>query len=338
MSRTRTEYRTVDHTIAGVTHQVRQPVTVPDAPTDWDSVALRAAGGLVLALTAVSIVWSTVSIGSLLHGGVGYAAAALFDLSWLVNILLEWLARFDMKKRRFTRLLGWTLLAATMGAILWHGLNAGSVALAVVGAMVSLFAKALWLSVMKFVDRDLSDADQQWVEAEVSRANASLAVASVRRMAARAESYAASELLAAEQMRASIAPASVSIETDMPAVALSAPADVRNETDTVSAAPEDNGGRPQSATLPQFIAPRTPADVRPDAPSETVTGAPLSERPATVAGAVRALMGSGMSAESDLMVHVPAMLGRSVRPDTIKREMRRTSATVTRDRGTGAYL
>jgi len=194
--------RTVSHSIGGTTHDVREPysVRVPVLPRDWDAVAMRAAAGLVLALTAIAVVWSTVSIGALLHGGVGYAAAALFDISWIVVLLLEWMARFDPRKRRFARSMGWVLLVVTMGSIFWHGMLLDSVALAVIGAGVSAIAKALWMGIMRHVDRDLSDADQQWVTAEMSKANAQLAIAGVRRQAAAAEVRARLELLAAERV------------------------------------------------------------------------------------------------------------------------------------------
>ncbi|MGI5197119.1 hypothetical protein ACQEVY_26410 [Streptomyces sp. CA-288835] len=201
----RTENRTrqVPHTIDGVTHDVPEhyAVALPVLPRDWDRVALRAAASLVLALTLISVIWSTYSIGVLLGRGIGFAAAVVFDLAWMVNILLEWLSRFDPAKRGFSKRLGWALLAATMGAILWHGLSLGSPALGVVGAAVSLFAKTLWFGVMRFIDRDLSEADAAWVQQEMSRANAALAVADVRRQVARAEDRAAAELVAAEQIR-----------------------------------------------------------------------------------------------------------------------------------------
>jgi len=199
--REETRKRTVPRTIGGITNDVTESykVRVPVLPRDLDQLAVRAAGGLVLALTVVAIVWSTISIGSLLGGGVGYAAAVLADLSWLTVLVLEWLARFDPAKREFPRKLGWLLVAFAAGAIFWHGMLAGSVALAVVGASVSVVSKLLWLAVFRFIDRDLSEADQQWVAAEISKANAQLAIAGVRRQAAAAEARARLELLAAER-------------------------------------------------------------------------------------------------------------------------------------------
>lgn len=194
----------VPHTRDGITVMVEETREhlVPALPRDWDVIAVRVATGLVLALTAVSVAWSTWSIGSLLRGGIGYAAATIFDIAWAVCLILEWLARFDATKRAFPRRLGWVLLVVTMAFIGWHGLDVGQPGMAVVGAAVSLFAKTLWLGVMKHIDRELSSADQAWVEAQVSDAHARMAVAVVRRQVARLEDRAAREMLAMEAARA----------------------------------------------------------------------------------------------------------------------------------------
>ncbi len=194
--------RLVDHTVDGVTHKIEKPYTqrVPVLPADWDSRAIKAASTLVLTLTTIAIVWSTVSIGALLHGGVGYAAAALFDISWVTVLLLEWMARFDPGKRAFARNMGFVLVAVTAGAIAWHGALLGSVALAVVGAVVSVIAKLLWMAIFRHVDKPLTPEDRQWVDAEISKANAKLAVAGVRRRVAVAEVQARAEILAAEKL------------------------------------------------------------------------------------------------------------------------------------------
>lgn len=222
--------RLVDHTVEGVTHQVERPYSVrtPILPADWDARAVKAASGLVLALTVVAIVWSTVSIGSLLHGGAGYAAAVVFDISWLTVLILEWLGRFDPNKRAFARNMGFVLVALTAGAIFWHGMLLGSTALAVVGAAVSVVAKALWLAIFKHVEKPLSDEDRQWVQAEISKANAKLAVAGVRRQAAAAEVHARLQLLAAEQALGEIGELDANtVEPDEVMVPLARPNTVR---------------------------------------------------------------------------------------------------------------
>ncbi|MCX5607195.1 hypothetical protein OHB39_06305 [Streptomyces sp. NBC_00047] len=194
-------HRLVDRTIDGTTHQVSEPYSVrlPKLPRDKDAIALVGVSGLVLALTLVAIVWSTVSIGQLLGGGVGYAAGAVFDIAWLSVLVLEYLARFDPKKRDFPRKVGWLLVLVAAGAIFLHGWMAGSWAMAAVGAAVSLVSKALWLAVFRHIEKDLSPADAQWVAAEMSKANAKLAIAGARRQAAKAEVAARLELLAAER-------------------------------------------------------------------------------------------------------------------------------------------
>lgn len=201
--RTEVKSRLVDVTIDGVTQQVNQRYEekIPIAPRDWDDISTKVGFGLVGVLTLISIVWSTISIGSLLGNGVGYLAALLFDVSWAVCLLLEWKARFDPTKRAFPRNLGWVLLFVTMGFIAWHGLQVGNVPLAVVGACVSLFAKVLWMGIMKHVDRDLSDEQRQWVIKTIGDANARMAVAQVMRQVARVEDEAVAHKLAIETSR-----------------------------------------------------------------------------------------------------------------------------------------
>ncbi len=198
--KTKTETFQAPHTRDGITEMINRTreVRVPVLPRDWDTLATRAAVLLVMSLTLVSITWSTWSIGSLLGGGLGFGAAAVFDLSWAVCLILEWKSRFEEAKRSFPQNLGWALLAGTMGAIFWHGMNMGSVGMAVTGAAVSAFAKVLWLGVMKHINKELSPDDAQWVAQQISAANAKQAVAAARRQAARMEHRAAAELLAME--------------------------------------------------------------------------------------------------------------------------------------------
>ncbi|MEV6859317.1 hypothetical protein AB0M89_36780 [Streptomyces microflavus] len=237
--RTETRRRPVEHTVDGITHQINKPYTqrVPVLPADWDSRAIKAASALVLVLTLVAIVWSTVSIGALLQGGAGYAAAVLFDVSWLTVLILEWLGRFDPAKREFARNMGFGLVAITAGAIFWHGWLLDSIALAVVGAAVSVIAKALWMAIFKHVEKPLSDEDRQWVDAELSKANAKLAVAGVRRRAAVAEVQARAEILAAEKLLSQLdddANTAEQIVDEEPVPALASPNTVRKP---VEAAP-----------------------------------------------------------------------------------------------------
>lgn len=174
--------------------------TEPKLPVDWQRVMLNTSVSIVMVLTIGAIAWSTYSIGALLGGGpVGYIAAGIFDLGWITAILLEFLARYDRRKRGFPKALSWVLLLVTMGAIFWHGMLLGHPEMAVVGAFVSAFAKLLWMGVMKHVNAELSSEDEQWVQHQISAAQAKAAVAQIRRQVSRVEQAAALELLAAER-------------------------------------------------------------------------------------------------------------------------------------------
>lgn len=190
-------------TIGGRTEtiMVEETEKIPLIPPDWESRTTQLVFGLVGVLTLISIVWSTVSIGQLLGGGVGFLAAILFDIAWAVCLILEWKARFDSTKRKFPRNLGWALLAVTMFFIGWHGMILDNIPLAVVGASVSLFAKILWLGIMQFVDKKLSPEHQAWVDEVTSKANAQLAVAQVLRQVAMSEDQAVALKLAIEASR-----------------------------------------------------------------------------------------------------------------------------------------
>lgn len=334
---------------------------VPKLPRDWDQLAIKVAAGLVLALTLVAITWSTTSIGALLHGVVGYAAASLFDVAWLVNVLLEWLSRFDRKKRKFSRVLGWALLACTMGAIFWHGILSGSIALAVVGASVSLFAKTLWLGIMRFIDRDLSDLDQQWVEQEVSKANAQLAVASVRRQVARAENRASMELLAAERERrefAALVAAEESGPVSVPAASMFGDAVASRRRDAISPAGQEADVRPDTAPA-QVTEAETVPDVRPD-DSERPALAPVfqaappvqnededqqDQAPAlprvSLASAIRGLVEGGVTDPKVIAAALPSLTGhKAPKPETVSREIRAAKSRLTSGPAypDGAYL
>ncbi|MFJ2478013.1 hypothetical protein ACIOWI_34460 [Streptomyces sp. NPDC087659] len=333
--KTEKRQRTIAHTRDGITHDVTEPydVRIPVLPADWDQHAIKAAVAVVALLTTVAVVWSTYSIGALLDGGMGYAAAAVFDAAWIVNVLMEYLARFDPAKRSFSKKVGWLLLAATMGSIFWHGLLVGSVALGVVGAGVSLFAKVLWMGIMRFINRDLSEADQQWVKAEMSRANAQLAIAGVRRQVARAESRAALELLAAEQTRTEVtdwlgtaapaiesasAPAVVSAPVSTPSALTSALVDdattSRRHDATKPGNPlfqapairKDDAGYPAADEFAQVseadnvrairpdVRPTPDADPEPPAAADD-DRVPEQKRRVSIASAVRNLVADGMT-------------------------------------------
>jgi hypothetical protein len=173
------------------------PVPVP--PKDWDLISTRIAVGMVLMLTLVAVAWSTWSIGALLHGGIGYLAAIVFDLSWGTALILEWKSRYDEDKRTFPVILGWVLLAVTMGAIFWNALP--DLRYAVVGAVVSGVAKILWLGIMKHIEVKLKTKDRDDLADRRSKAAVGLAFASVDRQVMRTNAHTAAVRLSLEQGR-----------------------------------------------------------------------------------------------------------------------------------------
>ena len=171
----------------------------PILPPDWQTIALRSAVSIVLTLTLIAVGWSTWSIGELLGGGIGYGAAVIYDMGWAIALILEYLARYDKNKRGFPKKLGWALLVITMGAIFWHGIERESIAMGIFGAGISLFAKLMWMGVMKHINADLTDRDRDYLAEMTSKAKTQAAIAQVRRTSSRIEQHAELERLAMER-------------------------------------------------------------------------------------------------------------------------------------------
>jgi hypothetical protein len=238
-----------------------------------------------------------------------------------------------------------------MGAIAWHGVLVGSIPLAVVGALVSLFAKILWLGIMKHIDRDLSQRDQAWVEAETSSANAKLALAGVRRQVARAEARAALELLAAEETRRGFSGWTEAPET-VPAYAETDPSDAvaSRRRDAISPAGQGADIRLED-DAEQVSGAETEDDVRPDAvalrapiafDAETDQDEEPEERPRlSLAGAVRTLVEDhGLTDPKAIAGAAAAMTGREVNRDSVAREIRaaRARMATATEAARGPYL
>ncbi|WP_175084888.1 hypothetical protein [Candidatus Frankia nodulisporulans] len=277
--RIETEQYTESHTVDGVTAPVARTrrVAVPVLPRDWDALATRAVVGLVLALTLVSITWSTVSIAHLLDGTwTAYLAASVFDLAWCAALGMAYLVRFRPDRRKVVDRVGWALLAVTVTAIGLEGFQSGGIAMACIGASVSIAAKALWWTFGHATRPELTADDAQWVAAQISAASAQLAVASVRRQVARSQDRVTAELLAIEASRrppigavladdtvtpAAVAPPSASpvsaVASVPPAVALgTAPAVASVDVSEVSAPSTDEvAGRTGGELVEQATAP-----------------------------------------------------------------------------------
>ncbi len=199
--RTRTITRKVPgtHTRGGITVPVirEEQVTVPVPPRDWDAIILRVVVGIVIALTGASVVWSTASIARLLDGGLpGYAAAAVFDISWIATLGIAFLVRHQPDRRSTVDRIGWAFTAAAVTAIGIEGWRTGGVAVAAIGAAVSLIAKVLLWTLDRATRTRLSSDDEQWLDHQLSAAGAQIALAAVRRRLARVQARGAAELAA----------------------------------------------------------------------------------------------------------------------------------------------
>jgi len=199
--RTRTERRTrmVSRTVGDKTHPVSQEyeVQVPVVPTDWDAVALSTVRAATTLSVLGAMAWSTVSIGDLLSmvapSWVAYTVAGVFDLAWIVCMILEWLGRYDPARARIPRRAGWSALGISMVLIAGHGYAYGVLnghgrsflAVGIGGALVSAIAKSMWSVVMNHTAVKLSAEHEEWLAAERAETGTELALTAERRRLAR---------------------------------------------------------------------------------------------------------------------------------------------------------
>lgn len=203
--RTRRETRQVDKTVGGKTHSVDKSYdrAVPVVPRDWDDIALSS----VRVATTLSVLgamsWSTTSIGSLLSmiapTWVAYTVAGVFDLAWIVCMILEWLCRDDPEKASLPRTAGWVALAISMALIAGHGYAYGFLAVGIGGALVSAIAKSMWSVVMSFSAVELDEESRGWLRAEKQDVGTQLAMTHARRRLTRAQDRIETERLALGQ-------------------------------------------------------------------------------------------------------------------------------------------
>lgn len=141
--------------------EVKRTVRVPAPPRDWDLVLVRGLVGCAFLTTALSLSWSTVSIGGLLARSASeiaaYSVAVVFDAAWLSCGVREWLDRRDPDRAKTARRAGWAALILTMAAITAHGVVANEVVSGLVGATVSALAKAMWSNVLGYYAVPLDD-------------------------------------------------------------------------------------------------------------------------------------------------------------------------------------
>ena len=196
--------RLVPHTINGKTEMVleRYNVDLPVPPRDWDRTVLNAVTATAGLLVAVTVVWSTASIGDLLArvtiAPAAYAAAIAFDLAWILCMAVEWLSRYDPPRAQLPRRMGHGALVIAMGAVGAHGWLAAQIAIGIIGAAVSGIVKTLWTVVLRHHAKPLDDKTQQWVDKQRAEAGGELAMVAINRELQRARGLVAAEALALE--------------------------------------------------------------------------------------------------------------------------------------------
>jgi hypothetical protein len=98
------------------------------------------------ALSAASLAWTTWSLVDLLGTGpIGLTVAAGADIVWASVIAAEARGLRVAGRRWAVPAIGWAALAAVAGLLVWHGLNAHSLAMAVAGPLLPLGAKVVWM-------------------------------------------------------------------------------------------------------------------------------------------------------------------------------------------------
>ncbi|SDL33385.1 hypothetical protein [Streptomyces indicus] len=161
--------RTVTTVINGEPRETPETyhVYVPVPPRDFDRALLVGVTSVAVAVTALSVAWSTASIGDLLGtvviSVIAYGAAAVFDAAWITCIAIEWLDRYDQARAKGARTAGGWALAVAVAAIVAHGWIRGSFVIGCVGGAVSLIAKGLWVVVMRHFAVPLGEGPRAWL-------------------------------------------------------------------------------------------------------------------------------------------------------------------------------
>lgn len=97
-------------------------------------------------LSAASLAWTTWSLVDLLGTGlIGLTVAAGADVVWASVIAAEARGLRIGARRWAVPAIGWAALLTVAGLLVWHGLAAGSYAMAVAGPLLPLGAKVVWL-------------------------------------------------------------------------------------------------------------------------------------------------------------------------------------------------
>lgn len=312
----KTLMRTVPVTIDGETVQAEEPyqVHVPIIPKDWDQIVLTGATAVAAALVTASVIWSTTSVGGLLSltvaPAVAYIAALAFDLSWILALGFEWLARYDSRKVWLPRLGGYLALVLAMTAVVVHGQITHHLAAGIVGAFVSALAKGAWTLLMHHHAKKFDPLTQQWVEKRMAHAGAQLAMVAVRRQLARAEDAfpPAPARITVDRVQDSTGHADATVRSA-----------VRAAVDTMPDATPDEIAE-MLARVGIEVSPDTVADLSGhSAPKENGPGEKA------VTDTVRGLVRIGVRDRDAVLASVQAVHGPDVNRDSVSRILRRAT-------------
>lgn len=106
-------------------------------------------------LTAIAVVWAVAAIGGILtataHPGFAYSVAVLYDAVWLYALAQETAHRRQGSNARLPKVIGWVFLPLTVAVLAAHGVLAGDVLAAAVGALIPVLAK---VTLVMAIDRD----------------------------------------------------------------------------------------------------------------------------------------------------------------------------------------
>lgn len=158
----------------GRTHYVEEPA--PQPPLTPDEIIMRGVGAATAVVVTGALIWSTVSVGAMLTqlapAWAAYMIAGIFDLAWIVAMSLEYVLRFEPKRQKVPKTIGWLALLASMGAIFTHGALLDKPWIGAFGSLVSILAKGLWWLLMFVTARRLDRDTQDWLTLELGEIHA----------------------------------------------------------------------------------------------------------------------------------------------------------------------
>ncbi|MFI2078546.1 protein transporter Sec31 [Streptomyces triculaminicus] len=309
---TRLEKRTrkVPHTRGGVQRMVDEEyeVEVFVPPRDWDRDVQIVVGVATGVMGVVTLVWSTASIGSLLSRRVdpdfvAYLAATPFDIGWMVCAGREWLNRHNPREAELPRRAGHVALVAAMAAVFADGWLADSWISGLVGAVISLITKGLWMLAMRQATRRLNPLTQQWLDQADDEAAAKLA-----------ELHRTRQLQAA-QYRCAVEAAALAIQPTPFAIPVA--------SNPVSAGAADPGMPPPAEDAPQK-SPVNAAKTKPEQlklPQEDVV-LRIAPPGQSVRDTTKTAVASGIRSKEAVQTYVRSVHGDDVNPETVDRYRR----------------